>query len=203
MGARDWWRRLRGQDQPGGRFAALFEPSPPGEAIALDLEASGLDSARDHILSIAAVPVIGRRVQLGRALQLTIRAPSESALSAIRHHRLRPQDLEAGVSLDEALDALVAMLGSRPVIGYHLAFDFGLLNRELRARNGPRLPNRRLDIQQRYVDWMRRTQPEHVPQQSFDGILAGLGLPALDRHDALGDAVSAALAWIKLEALRG
>ena len=49
-----WWLRRRHR---GGEWAALLQPPPAGEWVSLDLETTGMDPARDHILSLAAVPV--------------------------------------------------------------------------------------------------------------------------------------------------
>ena len=49
-----WWMRRR---YGAGEWGGLFAPAPDGEWVSLDLETTGLDPARDHILSLAAVPV--------------------------------------------------------------------------------------------------------------------------------------------------
>ena len=49
-----WWLRRRHGD---GEWADLLGNPPDGEWVSLDLETTGLDPLRDHILSLAAVPV--------------------------------------------------------------------------------------------------------------------------------------------------
>ena len=51
--SRWWMRRRHGEGEWGG----LFAPSSADEWVSLDLETTGIDPARDHILSLAAVPV--------------------------------------------------------------------------------------------------------------------------------------------------
>ena len=54
-----WWMRRR---HGAGEWGGLFAAAPAGEWVSLDLETTGMDPARDHILSLAAVPVRdGRR----------------------------------------------------------------------------------------------------------------------------------------------
>ena len=49
-----WWLRRR---HGAGEWGGLFAAAPGGEWVSLDLETTGIDPARDHILSLAAVPV--------------------------------------------------------------------------------------------------------------------------------------------------
>jgi len=124
----------------GGPHAAMFERFRGEGCVALDLETTGLDTRRDAVLSLAAVPVDGRVVRLSQALSLTVRGATDFRIEAMRHHRLRPQDIEGGAELDAALDALLRHLGNRPILGYAIAFDIAVLDRLVEARHGFRLP---------------------------------------------------------------
>ena len=201
----DWPFRgwLRPRVERRAEFAALFQPYTGEEWVAIDLETTGLDTRRDDILSIAAVPGSPGRIHLRERLVLHIRGPHPRIAEAIRHHRLRAADLADGVSLDEALAQLLALIGNRPLVGYCIAFDIAMLNRALRPRFGFRLPNRRIDVGQEYARRVRRRHPLANPDRRLEAMAAALGLPLFPRHDALGDALSAAAIHLALCGGRG
>lgn len=188
----DAWRQRQGP------YAPLFARYRGAELVAIDLETTGLDPASAKILSLAAVPLSGQRVETSRALALRVRDPVAIGIDSMRHHRLRNQDLAGGVTLDEALERFLAFIGNRPLLGYCVAFDFAVLDRELERRHGFRLPNRRIELSSEFEHHARRRAPEHEPALSFEAIAKALGVPQLGRHDAYGDAVTAALCYLRL-----
>lgn len=194
-----WTRWLERRRNAHGPWAELFRSPPPDEWVALDLETTGLDPTRDQILALAAVPGRGRVLRLRERLDLLVHSESPRITEAIAHHRLRPADVATGVPLDAALDALLQMLGSRPLVGYCIDFDCAMLDRALRPRLGFGLPNQRIDVQREYARRRRRRQPEAEPDLRFEAIASALKLPTPDRHSALGDAVTAGLMHIALQ----
>jgi DNA polymerase-3 subunit epsilon len=100
---------------------------------------------------------------------------------------------------------LLEFVGSRPLVGYYLEFDVAMLNREIWPLLGVRLPQRKIEVSAMYYDFKNRQLP--VAQRGgmidlrFATMMADLGLPLREAHDALNDAVMAALAFIKLRRL--
>lgn len=180
-------RRLRGSE-----FAGLFAPYRGEEWIAIDCEATGLDPARDTLLSVAAVPVCGHTIRLREKLCLKIGYQGEDLARAIRYHRLRAADLAEGLPLESAMRQLMGMLGNRPLVGYCIGFDRALLSHALRRSLGFALPQRCIDIRGDFADWWRRRHPGTPPDLRLDAMAATLGLPVFARHEALGDALTAA-----------
>lgn len=191
-----WWQRRRLADP---RWRSLFDRYHGDEVVALDLETTGLDPERAEILSLAAVPVHGRRVCTSAALALTVRGTQAIEIDSMRHHRLRADDLAGGVPLAHALETLLAYLGNRPVLGYCVDFDLAVLDRDVGRQFGFRLPNRRIELGHAFERAWRRRHPEREPPGlSFDAIAHELGVPVVGRHDAFGDAVATALCWVLL-----
>lgn len=193
-----WTRWLERRRHAGGPHAALFEPYLGEEWVALDLETTGLDPARDEILALAAVPGEGSRLKLRERLDLLVRSDSPRITEAIQHHRLRPDDVADGVPLHEALERLLALIGNRPLVGYCIGFDIAMLDRALRPHFGFGLPNRRINVQREYAAWQRRIHPDGAPDLRFEAIARVLDVPSPDRHTALGDACAAGLMHIRL-----
>lgn len=111
---RRWWLRRRHGD---GEWAALLQPAPADEWVSLDVETTGLDPRRDHILSLAAVPVRGDRVLLSERFERRIRPDRGFDIESIRHHRITPDEAAGGMSVTPAVREFLLWLGPRPAAG--------------------------------------------------------------------------------------
>ena len=105
-------------------------------------------------------------------------------------------------------DEIIA-IGSRPLVGYYLEFDVAMIDRALKRCFGLTLPQQKIEVSAMYYDWRFRQLPPYQQHDNADidlrfaTILQTLDLPMRDAHDALNDAVMAALAFIRLRGLRG
>jgi DNA polymerase-3 subunit epsilon len=190
------------------RFRFMWDAPPRDEWVALDCETTGLNVKTDDIISVGAVRICGNRILTSERLELLIR-PEKSRLSAesVRVHRLREQDLSAGLHIDEAMMQLLRFIGSRPLVGYYLEFDVAMINRALFPLLGMGLPQPKIEVSALYYDHKFAQLPAHARDGSaidlrFDSLMRDLGLPLRPAHDALNDAVMAALAFLKLRQLR-
>ncbi len=186
-GVRRVWRAMRLPALPGA-----------GEIVSLDLETSSLDPKTAVILSMAAVPIRGRRILLSDAFECKVASNGPVDLEAVKYHRLRPVDVAQGATAVDAATDLVEWLGDRPVIGYCTGFDCAMLDRVLReaGRNG--FEPDRFDLRDLYRRAILRSNPEDSPPRALDEILARLGVPMVARHTARGDATAVAMAYLLL-----
>jgi DNA polymerase-3 subunit epsilon len=187
----------------------MFDAPPPNEWVALDCETSGLNVRTDEIISIGAVRIVGNRIMTSERLELLVRPERGLTADSVRIHRLRERDLENGLPAEEAVKQLMRFIGSRPLVGYFLEFDVAMLNRAIWPILGQGLPQPKIEVSALYYDFKFRQLPPYQQQASadidlrFSTLMADLGLPLREAHDALNDAVMAALAFIKLRQLRG
>lgn len=199
-------RRAR-QRLQGGEWAFLLDAPPPDEWVALDCETTGLNTRTDEIISVGAVRIHGRRILSSQRLELLIRPDKGVSAESIRVHRLREQDVEGGLPAPEAMRRLLHFIGPRPLVGYYLEFDVAMLNRAVRPLIGIGLPQPKIEVSALYYDHRFRQLPPSHQQGNveidlrFATIMQTLGLPTRDAHDALNDAMMAALAFVKLKAL--
>lgn len=187
----------------------LVDAPPPGEWVALDCETTGLNPRSDEIIAIGAVRIVGNRVLTSERLELLVRPEHGVSAESIRVHRLREQDVQDGVPAEEAMRRLLHFIGPRPLVGYYLEFDVAMINRTLKRTLGLTLPQEKIEVSRLYYDHVFQQLPPHKQQENteidlrFATIMDALGLPTREAHDALNDAVMAALAFIKLRVLRG
>ena len=193
----DQWR-LR---DPAFRF--LFDEPPPDEAVAIDCETTGLDARRDDVVSVAAVPIHGRRILMSRRFEATVRPSARMKRESIKVHRLREGDVAGGRQIEDVLPELLRFIGPRPLIGYYLEFDLAMINRPLRRLIGIELPNARIEISGLYYERKYGDAPPGAQVDlRFAAMVADLGLPALDQHDASSDALMAAMMYVRLVDLK-
>jgi DNA polymerase-3 subunit epsilon len=167
----------------------------------LDCEMTGLDPAKDEILSIGAVRIAGGRVALGeRFYQVFKPTEAVSSKEVILIHGLGPDEVSRGVPLADALDRLLAFVGDSVVIGHFVALDLRFLNAALAARKRRALANPVLDTRLLYAWWRRRTSPggEGPEDASLEELAVELGLPRYPAHHAFYDALTTGLVFLKL-----
>lgn len=200
---RAWYRR-RLRDPA---FGFLFDPPPTDEWVSIDCETTGLDRARDHIISIGAVRVCGQRILTSERLSLMVLPDGQRApmgADSVRIHQLREADLAThGLPPLEVARQVLDFIGSRPLVGYYLEFDVAMLNRLLKPVLGIPLPNALLDISGMYYDHKFAQQPDSHIDLRLNTLMTDLALPQRHAHNAVNDATMAALAFIKLKALLG
>lgn len=157
--------------------------TPLGEArfAVVDCETTGLDPARDRLLSVGAVAVRGARIELAESYAALVRQAVSSGRENVLLHGIGAQAQLAGRDPDEVLARLDEFIGDAVPVAFHAAFDAAVLKRAgLRARRwldleplaGALFPARRL--------------------RSLDEWLGAFGIEHAGRHDALLDAFAAA-----------
>ncbi len=209
---RRWWAALKREwliyhlGLPEFRF--MFDAPPPNEWVSLDCETTGLNVGKDEIISIGAVRIVGNRIMTSERLELLVKPEHGVSPESVKIHRLRARDVENGLPIEEAMKQLMRFIGSRPLVGYYLEFDVAMVNKALFPMLGQGLPQPKIEVSGLYYDHKYRRQPAHTRQDApqidlrFDTLMRDLGLPLREAHDALNDAVMAALAFIKLRQLR-
>ncbi len=207
-----WWAALKREwliyhlGDPAFRF--MFDVPPANEWVSLDCETTGLNVRTDEIISIGAVRIVGNRIMTSERLELLVRPQRGVSAESVRIHRLRERDVAHGLPVDEAMKRLMHFIGSRPLVGYYLEFDLAMLHRAIWPMLGQGLPQAKIEVSSLYYDHKFKQLPPYQQQANADidlrfaTMMNDLGLPLREAHDALNDAVMAALAFIKLNQLR-
>lgn len=191
------------------RFKFMWDAPPPDEWVSLDCETTGLDVNNDQIISVGALRIRGDRLMTSERLELLIKPSIAMQGDAVKVHGLRERDLAHGLDIDEAMHRLMRFIGSRPLVGYFLEFDLAMINRAIFPLLGVPLPQPRFEVSAMYYDLKFRQLPAYQQQGTvsidlrFATLMKELDLPERHAHDAVNDAVMAALAFVKLRHLLG
>jgi DNA polymerase-3 subunit epsilon len=187
------------------RFRFMWDAPPDNEWVALDCETTGLNVRTDEIISIAAVRILGNRVMTSERIELLVRPERRVSAESVRVHHLREQDVAGGIAPETALIQLMYFIGSRPLVGYYLEFDLAMIDRALFPLLGMGLPQPRNEVSAMYYDYKFRQLLQHQQDRTIDlrfaTLMSDLELPLRQAHNALNDAIMAALAFIKLRQL--
>ena len=167
--------------------------------LVVDCETTGLDVARDRLLSIGAVPVRAGRVELANAFSRLLRHAQPSSDENILVHGIGGQAQASGDEPRRVLEDFVAYAGQGPLVAFHAPFDRAMLEREARTQ-GLRWRRQWLDI----AELLRVLFAAHARRsRGLDDWLRAFGIAHDARHDALGDAYATAqLTLIALEEAR-
>ncbi|MBK1657052.1 3'-5' exonuclease [Paracraurococcus ruber] len=198
------WRLFYRASLGDHAYKFLFEPGPPDEAVALDCETTGLDPRKDDILAIAAVRIRGNRILTSERFEAIVK-PEETEASAdsIKVHRILKRDVADALPMRRVLPDLLRFIGGRPLVGYYIAFDVRMLDKYAMDLIEVKLPNPQIEVSSLYYDRKYGNAPPGTAfDLRFDSLLKDLGIPPLAAHDALNDAVMAAMAWLALRDLQ-
>jgi DNA polymerase-3 subunit epsilon len=183
------WRKLPAPD--------LDRPLTDLRWVVVDTESSGLDPARDRLLSVGACAVRNQVLRLNEIFEVCIRQTRPSEDDNILVHGISASAQLAGEDAAQALVAFLEFLRGDQPVAFHAAFDATLTARALRTVLGVKLRRRWFDAEEMVCALF-----PHEPGQnrSLDHWLARFGIPGYSRHDALSDAIATAeLLLIALE----
>jgi len=193
------WNRKHLSDE---RFSFLFDDAKSDEVVVFDCETTGLNPKNDDIISIGAVKVKGNKILTNEAIHLFIKQDKQINHKSITIHQIRHCDLDEAISLEEAIEKFLYYIGNRKLVGYYLEFDVAMINKYIKPMFGITLPNKQEEVSAIYYDKKISTIPQGNIDLSFDKILEDLGLPKLQAHDALNDAVMTAMMYLKLKHIK-
>lgn len=183
----------------GGSWAENFEPYAGDEVVSLDCETTSLDVKQADILSIGAVRIKGRKVMTSERLDLRLKPPASLTAESIKIHKIRASDLADGIELEDALTQLLKFIGNRPVLGYYVNYDIRVIDKFLRPLFNFGLPNKAIELSHVYHDIIKWKHIGGDVDLRFDTIASKLDIPIIQRHTALGDAITVALMYVRLK----
>jgi DNA polymerase III epsilon subunit family exonuclease len=161
-------------------------PLAEQDIVVLDLETTGLDPARDAILSIGAVRIVRGQIARDRFFYALVDPGRPIPPASTRIHGLTDRDVAGRPTVELVLPELVAYCAGAIPAGHLAAFDQAFLNPLLERLAlpafGPALDTLILATVL-FPDW---------PDFNLEAVAQRLGVPVVGRHTALGDALTSA-----------
>jgi DNA polymerase-3 subunit epsilon len=166
--------------------------------VILSTETSGLNPAKDVILSIGSFAVIDNSIIIGdsfEAVLLQYKFLHDNGLS----NEFIVESKMKKLGEPEAIKLLIDHIGNAVLVGHHIDFDVEMINAALERLDCGRLKNEALDIDVMY----RKLQDINNKQFSLDELSAIYNLPKSDRNSSSEDAYRIALLFLKLKSRLG
>jgi DNA polymerase III epsilon subunit family exonuclease len=180
------WTILPGRVDPATALDAL-------DYLSLDTETTGLDPARDSIVAVGTVPVVGGRVDRIGGIELLVNPGCPIPPAVVAIHGIGDADVAGAPDFAGVVDRLLQTLQGQVALGHHIGFDFALLRRQTEAAGRrwtdlPALDTMLLGA----VVWPR------LHDLSLDALARRLQVETAGRHSACGDAAITAEVFLRL-----
>lgn len=191
-----WYLKRKLKDK---KFKFLFHNPPENEYVAFDTETTGLNTKKDHILSIGAVKIVDNKIDLRNRFYCVVKPDAYVNEETIKIHGLRRKDIESGIPIDEAIMKFLYFIEGRPLVGYYVEFDVKMISKYTKELIGIHLPNRQIEVSGLYYDYKIGKIPQGFVDLRFESIIRDLNIPTFGKHDALNDSIMTALIFLKLK----
>lgn len=172
----DAWRR----QAPASSATSLDD----ARLILVDVESTGLDPTRDHLLAIGGIPLVSGRIRAGEGFDKILEGVESGPRDTILIHGITPTAIATGEPPQDVLMDFLEYAGKYPLVAFHAGFDQAMLGRALRKHLGVRLSNAWIDLA-----WLAPALfPElELRRKPLDAWLNHFNLRAHVRHRALDD----------------
>ena len=157
------------------------------DAVALDTETTGLDTAQARIVQLAAVTVALGRVVDGETFDTLVAPGIPIPAASTKIHGIDDRTVEGAPPFADVVPSLRAFIGERLLLGYSIGFDLAVLEHEVRRAGLAWQRPRSLCVRM-----LGSIVNPRLPEESLDALAGWLGVPIAGRHSALGDARAAA-----------
>lgn len=169
-------------------------PIAEASLLAVDVETTGLDAEKDHLISIGWVPVTNNEIELGGAGYVVLHGgPGFSVGSSATIHHLTDDDIAAGIEPSAALDQFLAALSGRMMLAHFATMEQSFLSALHKRERGSAIDLPAVDtlaIERRHMERMAtypRGEDLRLPR-----VRRRYGLPIYRNHNALTDALACA-----------
>jgi DNA polymerase-3 subunit epsilon len=155
--------------------------------VTVDVETTGIDLAKDHVISIGAVAIRYGQVDLSDCFEVVLRQRESSTTANILVHQIGGQQQLAGSDPAESLVRFLEYVHLSPLVAFRADFDRTMLDRELHDVLG-------LHTHSLWID-LAKLMPALFPGnecRTMDDWLERFGVKMIARHDALADALATA-----------
>lgn len=184
---------------PPARFLRRV-PWDEAPFAALDFEATGLDIARDAIISFGVVPIRRAQILMGDAVHKLVDPGIPPSPRSVKVHGLRRQDLAGAPSLEEGRLVLRDALAGQFLVAWWAGVEAAFLDK-LYGGGVRRFMRRTVDVRALAMAW-DRLEGRMAPGRDYRLATTAerYGVPVASPHHALDDALVTAQLFLILAA---
>jgi DNA polymerase-3 subunit epsilon len=177
------------------KAAKTAEDRPIGEVsyVVIDTELTGLDEKRDSIVSMAAIRMVGGRIDFDDVFYRLVNPEAALTAESVIIHGITPSDVHEKPDIKTVLEEFLRFCGDDVIVGHCVPIDLAFINKEMKRVFGSPLRNPVVDTSALY-EWIRKrdSSARHWPYAFSDSglfeIAAYFGIPVNGAHNAAMDA---------------
>ncbi|MDX1761104.1 MAG: 3'-5' exonuclease [Christiangramia sp.] len=203
---RKWFKRNKvNKDLPDfwQNYASTFEEKLSEKIsevrfVVFDTETTGFDYEEDRILSIGAVRIEKKSIEISDNFEVFLDQEKFNPETVKIHGIIQNEKVEKLSEL-EALKKFLVYIQNSVLVAHHAGFDIKMVNKALARYGLPKLRNKVLDTAVLYKK--TRIITNFIDREkvfSLDEIAEAYNIDLVDRHTASGDAYITALIFMKL-----
>lgn len=163
------------------------------EIISLDIETTGLDPAKDRIVSIGLVEIKHLGVELDTCWHQVIKTNKSLPERSVVIHQITDDESAGGMNIEAAMSELLKRIRGKVVLVHNTKVEQGFINGACQELYGSGFVMPVIDTQ---LLAKRSFERRNVPYQGKDlrlfNLRKSLNLPVYKAHNALLDAIATA-----------
>ncbi|MCG2722483.1 MAG: 3'-5' exonuclease [Thermodesulfovibrionales bacterium] len=172
----------------------LDVPLSEATYIVFDTELTGLNLKKDSVVSIGALKMFGRRIDIGSTYYRVIAPETELTGKSVIIHGITPSEASVCPTIDKLLPEFLDFCADGILIGHFVAIDLAFINKEMERLFGFPLQSPSLDTQMVYT-WIRHREEQTCAfhagikeQVDLFSLAQKYSIQVSDAHNALNDA---------------
>jgi DNA polymerase-3 subunit epsilon len=172
----------------------LSMPVETARYVVFDTELTGLAVKQDSIVSLGAVSMQGRRIELGRTFYRLVEPRTALRGTSVVVHGITPTEAKEGPSIDKVLPEFLEFCGDSIVVGHVVSIDIAFLNGEMERSLHRRFRNAAVDTL-RIHRWLKDRVDDAcafyggcAETTDLFSLAKEQGIPVAGAHNALNDA---------------
>lgn len=163
------------------------------EYVAVDLETTGLDPRKDHILSFGLVILKGVSIDLSSARHILVRTSLDIPEASAVIHQITDEQAALGRGIANVMPWVLDTMAGRVMIAHHARIEAGFLSNACESLYGVSVIIPTVDTQTVALRLFQRRNVTVAPKElRLHGLRERYNLPRYPAHNALSDALAAA-----------
>mgnify|MGYP003604860571 CR=1 FL=1 len=163
--------------------------------VTLSLQATGLNPAKDVILSIGAVGIQNNELRIGDSFEVILLQYIYNHDNGFSNEFIFESKMPKCIE-GEGIEKLINYLGNAVIIGHRVDFDIEMINKALEKLNCGRIKNEALDLEIMFKKWNESSEDKKF---SIEEIAKALKVPEIEYESTTEEAYTMGLCFLKLK----
>ena len=161
--------------------------------VVIDTELTGLDERKDSIVSMAAIRMVGGRIDFEDVFNMLVNPETALTAESVIIHGITPSEVVKKPGIEAVLGEFIQFCDKDILVGHCVSIDMEFINREAKRLFGCPLGNHVIDTSAVY-EWIRerysseKTFPCSFTDSGLFDIAKFFGIAVNGAHDAIIDA---------------